>query len=130
VADLARKLQVKPGSRVLLVNAAEGVREALEPLPDGAAVSEEETGEFDVVLAFAPDQAAVVREAGTALAAIRPGGALWFAYPKGTSGAATDLSRDRGWEALSRLGLRPVSQVAVDETWSALRFRPAADVGG
>ena len=41
----------------------------------------------------------------------------------------TDLNRDVFWEALEHLGVRPVTQVSVDEVWSALRFRPFAAVG-
>lgn len=51
---------------------------------------------------------------------------LWFAYPKGTSKRYTcDFNRDNGWDVLAALGFRPVRQVAIDEDWSALRFRRA-----
>ena len=46
---------------------------------------------------------------------------LWVAYPKGNR---TDLNRDSLWPILGEHGLRPISQVAVDDVWSALRFRP------
>jgi hypothetical protein len=49
---------------------------------------------------------------------------LWVAYPKGSSGVKTDVNRDRLWQALEPTGWRPVRQVALDETWSAMRFRP------
>jgi hypothetical protein len=56
-----------------------------------------------------------------------PGDAIvWFAYPKGTSKRYTcDFNRDTGWDVLGRLGFEPVRQVALDEDWSALRFRRA-----
>ena len=60
---------------------------------------------------------------------VRPGGPLWIAYPKGTSGVKTDVNRDRLWEALRPTGWRPIRQVALDEVWSAMRFRPADEVG-
>jgi len=45
-------------------------------------------------------------------------------YPKGTSRRyKTNINRDRGWETVTGTGFRPVSQVAIDEDWSALRFR-------
>jgi hypothetical protein len=40
----------------------------------------------------------------------------------------TDLTRERGWDGLKELGLEPVAQIAVDDTWSALRFRPSERV--
>ena len=49
---------------------------------------------------------------------------LWFAYPKGSSKNYTcDFNRDTGWAVLSEKGFRGVRQVAIDEDWSALRFR-------
>ena len=51
-----------------------------------------------------------------------------FADPEGTSKrSACEFNRDRGWDAPSAAGFRPVRQVAIDKDWSALRFRRAAD---
>ena len=51
------------------------------------------------------------------------------ATPRGSSKVPTGLNRDVFWQALEHLGGRPVTQVSVDEVWSALRFRPFAEVG-
>jgi hypothetical protein len=53
---------------------------------------------------------------------LAPAASLWIAYPKTTSGVMTDLTRDAGWGPVERAGFGGVAQVAVDETWSALRF--------
>lgn len=51
-------------------------------------------------------------------------GILWLAYPKGSSKKhKCDFNRDNGWTVLSELGFEPVRMVAIDEDWSALRFR-------
>lgn len=51
-------------------------------------------------------------------------GVLWCAYPNGTSKKyQTTINRDRGWDLLGTLGFEAVRQVAIDEDWSALRFR-------
>jgi len=56
---------------------------------------------------------------------------LWFAYLKGTSKRdAGDINRDTGWESLQSAGFETVRLVAIDEDWSALRFRRAAYIGG
>ncbi|MGE5623884.1 MAG: hypothetical protein ACM3UP_02545, partial [Methanocella sp.] len=68
----------------------------------------------------------VERWAKAAAEAVKQDGVLWFCYPKKTARTETDLTRDAGWEALRRLGFEPVSNVAVDEVWSALRFRASA----
>ena len=51
---------------------------------------------------------------------------LWFAYPKKSSTKYnSDINRDHGWQLLGDLGFEGVRQVAIDENWSALRFRHA-----
>ncbi len=49
---------------------------------------------------------------------------LWYCYPKASSKRyKCDFNRDSGWQALGAYNLEPVRQVAIDEDWSALRFR-------
>lgn len=62
---------------------------------------------------------------GAALVAAAVGDArLWFAYPKGSSKRYTcEFNRDTGWDVLGAAGYEPVGQVAIDEDWTALRFR-------
>lgn len=53
-----------------------------------------------------------------------PDALLWFAYPKGSSKKyKASINRDRGWELLLNMGYDAVRAVAIDEDWSALRFR-------
>jgi hypothetical protein len=51
---------------------------------------------------------------------------VWFAYPKGSSKKyKSQINRDHGWDVLGREGFGPVRMVAIDEDWSAVRFRRA-----
>jgi len=72
----------------------------------------------------------VEEKAARTVADIPSDGLLWLCYPKATSGLATDISRDRGWEAIQKMGLRPVRAVSINDTWSALRWRPRFKVSG
>jgi hypothetical protein len=126
---LARKLLIKPGNRLLVLNAPADWLERLGPLPEGVEVAQGESGPADVVHLFVARKAEVDANAAAAMAATRPGGVLWASYPKRTAKVATDLTRDVGWEAFSAAGWRPVTQIAVDDVWSALRFRPVGEVG-
>ena len=54
---------------------------------------------------------------------------LWFAYPKGTSKIKTDINRDTIRVTGEEFGITTVTAIAIDETWSALRFRPIDRVG-
>lgn len=117
---VAQKLLVRPGS-ALWVSPDEGLTR-LGPLPDGVRRVEEIAQAATAVL-FVADEAAL-RAAltihGSELTAVP---VLWVAYPKG---GRSDVNRDSLWPVVAELGLRPISQVAVDEVWSALRLRPLA----
>ena len=60
---------------------------------------------------------------------IEPDSIFWIAYPKGTSKAKTDINRDIIRETVLEFGIQTVSAIAINETWSALRFRPIDKVG-
>jgi hypothetical protein len=54
---------------------------------------------------------------------------LWFAYPKGTSKIKTDINRDSIRITGEEFGITTVSAISINDTWSALRFRPIDKVG-
>ncbi len=63
------------------------------------------------------------------LKVIEPDSVLWFAYPKGTSKIKTDINRDSIRVTGEEYGITTVTAISIDETWSALRFRPIDKVG-
>lgn len=114
---VAEKLAVKPGNLVWLSHPDR--RDLIGPLPAEARVGGK-LGDADVAVLFADDAASIraVLDENRADIATRP--VLWVAYPKANR---TDVNRDTLWPILADYGVRPNAQVAVDETWSALRFR-------
>ena len=126
---LAKKLRLQPGLRALILNAPDGYVERLRPLPEGVELAHTAGGKFDFVHLFARNSSDLAWMARQAVEAIEYDGVLWISYPKKSAGVETDLNRDVFWDALEEDGLRPVSQVSIDDTWSALRFRPAERVG-
>ena len=60
---------------------------------------------------------------------IEPDSVLWFAYPKGTSKVKTDINRDTIRATGEKFGIKTVTAISIDDTWSALRFRPIDRVG-
>ena len=60
---------------------------------------------------------------------ILPDSVLWFAYQKGSSKIKTGLNRDIIRETAEQYGITTVTAISIDETWSALRFRPVEKVG-
>lgn len=125
---LVQKLGIKPGFTLLILNAPEGYLERLSLLPDGVTVHTEGAEGFDFVQLFVFHKADIDEKAAFAAKALKPGGLLWYSYPKKTGQIKTDISRDTGWQAVSDMGLDGVTQISIDETWSALRFRPAEEI--
>ncbi len=60
---------------------------------------------------------------------IEPDSVLWLAYPKGTSKIKTDINRDTIRVTCEKYGITTVTAISIDDTWSALRFRPINSVG-
>ena len=114
--DLSGKLQIKPGQSAAVLNAPAGL--ALPGVPVAASASD-----ADAVIAFVTRREDL-DSAGQAVAAARAGRLAWIGYPKGGK-LGTDLNRDTLVGAVASKGVQPVRQVSIDETWSALRFRPA-----
>jgi hypothetical protein len=75
-------------------------------------------------MAFAMTQAQLDRASKLLASAAEGDAVLWFAYPKGTSKRYTcEFNRDAGWGVIRAAGFDSVRMVAIDEDWSALRFR-------
>ena len=117
---------MKRGRSLRLIAAPEEYVARISPLPgDSALVS---GGIADVVQVFVRSKADVEAHAADAMQAAGPSGVLWMTYPKKSSEGDSDMSRDEGWDSLRNMGWRPVTQISIDEVWSALRFRPEMDV--
>ena len=117
--DVSAKLQIKPGQRIAILAGSEDV----PPIAAGAETAGEPDA-ADVVVAFVRARADLASIAGPAIEAARRDKLAWIAYPKAGK-LGTDLNRDILARLLTGEGVQPVRQVAIDETWSALRFRPA-----
>lgn len=118
---LIKKLQIKPGMRLLVLNAPLDFLARMEGLEVDQTPGE---GEYDFVQLFAANGAELMQRGAVGSGAVRLDGLLWMTYPKLSGKIKSDLSRERVWELIAPLGLRPVSQISIDDTWSALRFRP------
>ncbi len=128
-SSLAKKLGIKAGYKLLVLNAPEGYMATLGELPEGTEVKSSGGGTFDFVQVFVYNKKEIDKHATEAARSVKAGGLLWFCYPKKTSKIKTDVTRDQGWDSVFRAGLVGVAQVAVDETWTATRFRRSSEVG-
>jgi hypothetical protein len=124
VSALARKLKLKSGQRAVIVNAPPGYIEELSPLPEDIDFTNQLEGQFDWVQVFVKDKAELEWLASHVTNALKPESLLWIAFPKGSSGMQTDLTRDQGWEPLEGADLKWINLVSVNEAWSAFSLRP------
>jgi hypothetical protein len=123
---LLKKLNYKNHSKVVLVSLPTNLGALAEAFVQPAEVydSLDSIKEADFVLAFVTQQVEIDTIAPVIAEKLKGDNAVWFAYPKGTSKKyKCDFNRDTGWEALGKLGFEGVRMVAIDEDWSALRFR-------
>ncbi len=122
---ILQKLNVRPGMTALVRNVPADLHPLLADLRAVATVYDDVLDEnVTFALVFATKQeeidalAPLISEKATGDAVV------WFAYPKGTSKRyKCDFNRDTGWATLGRFGFEGVRQVAIDDDWSALRFR-------
>jgi hypothetical protein len=126
---VSRKLGMNPGMRALIIAPPAGYLNLLAPLPDGLTVSSKAAGSYPFVQVFATRLSEIRKLADKLSKHAAPNALVWISYPKKTSKAEGDLSRDVIREAMSAAGWRAVSIIAIDEVWSALRFRPMGQVG-
>ena len=119
------KLNLKQQREILVVDAPSSFEPELAALKGISVLRDPKKAKVvHFALAFATTQADV--DAISKVLASKAGGdaLVWFAYPKGTSKRyKCEFNRDTGWAAMRAAGFDTVRQVAIDEDWSALRFR-------
>ncbi|SKB37231.1 YdeI/OmpD-associated family protein [Daejeonella lutea] len=121
---LAKKLQIKPGQSILLWNAPQSYQLLLEPLPENSNISSSLIGSYDHVHLFVKTVDDLVNGLNVVHKLLMPTTVFWVIYPKKSSRIKTNLDMMNSWEEPEKYSLRPVSSASIDETWTALRFKP------
>lgn len=123
-ASLIKKLKLKPDQRAAVISAPQGYLKQLRPASRGTEIATQLTGTYDWVQIFFNNKAELDKLLPRVVRALKPESLLWIAFPKGTSKVQTDLTRDKGWEAVQQADLKWVTLISVNETWSAFALRP------
>jgi len=119
---VAQKARLKPGTSIAVLNPAPGVVESLGLPADTTLV---DPAQAQLVFLFVNTRTELETSMPPAVAGLAPGAMIWVFYRKGSRAAGLDMSRDDIWAIAEQLDLRPLGLLAIDETWSAFRFRPA-----
>ena len=125
LTPLFKKLNLGEHREVVVLNAPDSFEWELKQLK-GVKIARDPSSPKSVkfALAFATTQAQLDRSSKTLAAAAEGDAVLWFVYPKGTSKRyRCEFNRDSGWSVIRAAGFESVRMVAIDEDWSALRFR-------
>jgi len=119
------KLNLKDRHEIVVLNAPASFEPELAGLKGVTIVRAlKKAGDMQFSLAFVTKKAEVDALAAPLNKSAIGDAIVWFAYPKGTSKKyKCDFNRDNGWDKLTALGWETVRAVAIDEDWSALRFR-------
>ena len=122
-----QKLNLKDQEQILVLNAPESFEAQVASLKGVQAIRKvSEAKDVSFSLAFVTKQQEVDSLIPAVAKKVKGDAVVWFAYPKGSSKKyKSEISRDNGWKAMGEAGFEPVRMVAIDEDWSALRFRRA-----
>jgi len=127
MSSIFQKLNLKTQPEIVVINAPDSFEAEIAKL-EGVVVQRDLDAVESVTfaLAFVLTQAEVNALARGVAAKTEGDAIVWFAYPKASSKRyKCEFNRDTGWAVLGELGFEGVRQVAIDEDWSALRFRRA-----
>ena len=120
--SLARKLGIRQGQNLAVLNPPQGYDVVLGNLPAGVTVMHELRGRMDFIQFFAKDLKTLERRFRASKEKLKQEGMIWVSWPKASSGTRTNLSEHIVREVGLRNGLVDVKVCAVDRTWSALKF--------
>jgi hypothetical protein len=124
-----KKMNFKDHKNIVVINAPQSFETNIAAMEGLTTFARDfkTASEADFILAFCTKQSEVDAVALEAAKNLKGDGLLWYAYPKGTSKRyKCEFNRDNGWAVVGEQGFEPVRQVAIDEDWSALRFRKVA----
>jgi hypothetical protein len=132
MAAIFQKLNLKAQREIVVFNTPASFESELAGLENVKILRDpRKPKDVQFALAFATQQAELDRLSKLLAAASDGDVLLWFAYPKGSSKRYTcEFNRDSGWQVIRKAGFESVRQVAIDEDWSALRFRRVQYVRG
>lgn len=124
-----KKLNYKDQQTLYILNAPDSFSKELNEMRHLAAIKTSLAKGVKFFMAFVTKQNEVDELSKKVVPLLEGDGIVWFAYPKGSSKKyKCEFNRDNGWAELGKQGFEPVRMVAIDEDWSALRFRRTENI--
>ena len=132
--QVLKKMQYKGEKEILILNSPDEFKNHVEEISFSTKIFTDYKNyiirkKFGFILIFVKSYKEVVKFAQLAKNNLNEDGNFWFAYPKKSSKKYTaEISRDIGWQPLGDLGFEAVRGIAIDDDWSALRFRHVENI--
>jgi hypothetical protein len=119
---LAKKLGIKPGSRVFVTGAPKGYRKLLEPLPVEVLFENKPGPEVDIAHVFVTKKQELSKLIAALRKQLRSDASLWVSWPKKAARVTSTVSEDIIRELALPLGFVDVKVCAIDAVWSGLKL--------
>lgn len=119
---LAKKLGIKEGLSVVVIDGPPSYHELLEPLPPGVKFTAKTSASTNIVHLFVTSRAELTRVLKTLRSTLRPDAAVWVSSPKKTSKVPTDITEDTIRAVALPMGWVDIKVCAVDDIWSGLKL--------
>ena len=119
---LPKKLGLKDGGTLVLIDAPSGIENELKPMPAGATLSTKLNNETALVMLFCNDTASLKKSLPTVSKKLAADGSLWISWPKKTSKRFIDLTEDGIRTIVLPTGLVDVKVCAANNDWSGLKL--------
>ena len=129
--EMLKKLNHKNQSEILLINPPESFEHIEAEINKIIEVNENLEGDKPLlfVLAFFTKKSEIREVIERLMKKVNKDSLVWLCYPKKSSkNYKSDITRDTGWEIMGEYSYEPVRQIAIDDDWSALRFRPITEI--
>jgi hypothetical protein len=123
-----KKLQIKPGYVVKVVDAPEQAAAIFGNIPSDVSINYNDEVDFNVLITFTINKDQLNKQIQSNLKKIDAKTIIWIFYPKKSSKIKSDLDMMKSWEELNTFGLTPCASAAVNETWTALRLKLITEV--
>jgi hypothetical protein len=124
IQGILKKLRYKADKKGVILNAPVTVKNEFKKAGFSTTIS----GKSEFTILFVRNISEFKKHFKSTTNKIENDSLFWLSYPKGSSSIKTDVNRDILWKLAEPFGYRPVSQVAIDSDWSAMRFRPIEKV--
>ncbi len=123
MSTLVKKLKIKNGDKILILNSPEEYLSQIKDSFEGVEIVTTAEGKHSFIQLFVKNLDDLKEKVSIVMDLMEKEAILWISYPKQTSHLKSDINRDSCWNTMYLYKLKGVTQVSINRTWSAIRFK-------